>query len=158
MLCENMCKLILATNVSKSFNFYIVTIDKSNGLPQRCPLRRLGGDFSPCPNFPPTGRIRPSPSPPPPARGSAEAGPARLDSSLSFLLLLPTCKPWSLPPFVVAGCHHRGADLGVPSPDPVAPGLDLFGGAPISPVAGPGAPLWWCYGRHPPPQAGVRGR
>ena len=56
------------------------------------------------------------------ARGSAETGPARLDSSLSFLLLLPTCKPWSLPPFLVAGRRHKGANPGVPSSDPVAPG------------------------------------
>ncbi|KAG2647521.1 hypothetical protein PVAP13_2KG589351 [Panicum virgatum] len=129
----------------------------NEGKPTPTPCFALPGDtgaiVSPRPCFPPTGRI----PPPPPTRGSAEAGPARLDSSLSFLLL-PTCKPWSLPPFVVAGCRHRGADLGVPSPDPVAPGLDLFGGAPISPVAGPGAPPWWCYGRHPPPQAGVCGR
>ena len=96
MLYENMGKLILATNVSKSFNFYIVTIDKSNGLPPALPSQATRGRFFALPPLPShrphpvvdaaAGRAAAA------ARGSPETGPARLDPSLSFLLPLPTCK------------------------------------------------------------------
>ena len=115
MLCENMCKLILATNVSKSFNFYIVTIDKSNGLPPALPSQATRGRFFALPPFP---SHRPHSAVAAAAGRAVAAGPARLDPSLSFLLPLPTCKHcrlfWS--PAVVTRGQIRASLRRIQSP------------------------------------------
>jgi len=138
MLCENMCKLILATNVSKSFNFYIVTIDKSNGLPPALPSQATRGRFFALPPLPShrphpvvdaaAGRAAAA------ARGSPETGPARLDPSLSFLLPLPTCKHcrlfWS--PAVVTGGQIRASLRRIrPPPGWICLGVTLFRRQPV---------------------------